>query len=372
MRNFLLFTLEYPPFKGGIANYYDNLVRYWPASAKATAGEPKLGEIKVLNNNDGRLINNKLPLLKWLPACFVLHKKIKQEKINHILVGQILPLGTVALICAKFCKIKYSVFLHGLDLSSAVLSSRKKWLTGKILQNADKIICANGYTADLTGQFFTLSANKIVTANPAADLTPPPEPAQISKLKKQHDLTDKIILLSVGRLVKRKGFDKVIECLPEILKKIPNLAYVILGDGEEMENFKFQIKNLKLENNVKIISNVSDEERNAWYGLCDIFIMTSRNIAGDFEGFGIVYLEANLAGKPVIAGRSGGVGDAVIDGLNGLLVNPEDTSQITSAVIKLALNPGLRQKLGERGKERAINDFNWRKQINKIYNFFIL
>lgn len=346
----LLFTLEYPPFHGGVANYYGNLVKHWP----------KPDEISVLNNNNGDLINNKLPLLKWLPSYFALYKKIKQEKIEHILVGHILPLGTIALICSRFCKTKYSVILHGMDLTYALKGPRKTWLAGKILLNAEKIICVNNYTANLTRQFFTPSANKIATVNPGVENLTTHNLQLTTQLKNKYNLDNKIILLSVGRLVKRKGFDKVIEAMPGILREIPNLIYIILGNGEELSNFKSK-------ENIIIITNASNDEKNLWYNLCDIFIMPSRNINGDFEGFGIVYLEANLAGKPVIAGRSGGVADAVIDGLNGLLVNPEDTNQITSAVIKLAGDHELRQKLGEQGRERAVNDFNWQKQINKIY-----
>ncbi|MFA6306419.1 MAG: glycosyltransferase family 4 protein [Patescibacteria group bacterium] len=373
----LLFTLEYPPFHGGVANYYGNLVKYWPSFAKASTdakaladkseGKPKPDEISVLDNKDGRLINNKLPLLKWLPAYFALRREIKQEKIEHILVGQILPLGAAALICAKFFKIKYSVFLHGMDLTYALKKPRKKWLAKKILSNTHKIICLNGYTANLTKQFFPLSADKIAVVNPAIEPARPAAPEKISALKKQYNLTDKIILLSVGRLVKRKGFDKVIEALPEALRQAPNLIYIILGGGAELKNLKFQISNLGLEKQVIIINQATDKERDNWYNASDIFIMPSRNINGDFEGFGLVYLEANLAGKPVIAGKSGGVGDAVIAGLNGLLVDPEDTEQIASAIIKLARDPGLRKKLGEQGRERAIKEFNWEKQIKKIY-----
>lgn len=357
----LLFTLEYPPFHGGVANYYGNLVKYWP--------EP--GDISVLNNNGGQLINNKLPLLKWLPAYFALRRKIKQEKIEHIIAGQILPLGAAALICAKFYKIKYSVILHGMDLTYALRKPRKKRLAGKILGGADKIICINGYTADLTKQFFPLNADKIAIINPAVEPARLPAPEQISALKKQYNLTDKIILLSVGRLVERKGFDKVIEAMPAALKRIKNLVYFIIGGGPEIENFKLKIKNLGLEERVVIINQATDPERDIWYNACDIFIMPSRNIDGDFEGFGIVYLEANLAGKPVIAGRSGGVGEAVIDGSNGLLVNPENTGRIASAIINLAENPALRQRLGEQGRTRAINEFNWKKQIQKIYKTLI-
>lgn len=351
----LLFTLEYPPFHGGVANYYGNLVKYWP----------KPDDIFALNNNNGGLISNKLPFLKWLPAHFALNKKIKQEKIKHILVGQILPLGTVALVYAKFYKIKYSIILHGMDLTYAMKLPRKKWLTGKILQNADKIICVNSYVAEMARQAFPNAGQKIIVVNPGVESHITHNSQLVTQLRGKYSLESKMILLSVGRLVKRKGFDKVIEALPEVLKKVPNLVYVILGNGEELKNYE-------LKNNALIINNASDEEKNSWYNLSDIFIMPSRNIGGDFEGFGIVYLEANLAGKPVIAGDSGGTRDAVINGFNGLLVDPENTDEISGAIIKLALDSELRQKLGEQGRERVINNFNWKKQVEKIYKFITL
>lgn len=371
----LLFTLEYPPFHGGVANYYGNLVKYWPASAKATAGKPKPDDILVLHNNDGRLINNKLPLLKWLPALFALRRKIKREKIGHVLVGQILPLGAAALILFRFYKIKYSVILHGMDLAYALKRPRKKWLTGKILRRAEKIICANNYTAEMARQFFPGIKSKLAVVNPGVknnyQLYPPAGGTNYELLKNKYKLNNKIILLSVGRLVKRKGFNKVIEAMPEVLKQVPDLIYVILGNGEESENYELSITNYELENNVLIINRATDQERDLWYNICDIFIMPSRNINGDFEGFGMVYLEANLAGKPVIAGRSGGVGDAVIDGQTGLMVDPENISEITAAVIKLVKDPLLRQQLGKRGRERAIKEFNWEKQVKKIYELII-
>lgn len=122
-----------------------------------------------------------------------------------------------------------------------------------------------------------------------------------------------------------------------------------------------------MENHAIIIEDASDEERNAWYDLCDIFIMPARQIEGDVEGFGIVYLEAGLHGKPVIAGDSGGVRDAVVDNLNGLLVNPESGSEIAAAIVKLARDEALRKRLGEQGRERALKNFDWKKQVERIY-----
>jgi len=235
------------------------------------------------------------------------------------------------------------------------------------MQKADKIICINSYTAEMAGQAFPEIKQKIIIINPGIENRAASDSQLITQIGRKYNLHNKIILLSVGRLVKRKGFDKVIEAMPVMLKQVPNLVYVILGNGEEINNLKSKISNLKLEKNIIIITSAPDNEKNIWHDLSDIFIMPSRNIDGDFEGFGIVYLEANLAGKPVIAGKSGGVGDAVVNGLNGLLVDPINTGEIASAVIKLAQNSELRQKLGEQGKKRAIDDFNWHGQIKKIY-----
>ena len=154
MKKTLLFTLEYPPFHGGIANYYENLVKYWPSFAKASSdakaledkseGKPSnikssenesddelQNEIVVLHNNDSQLINDKLPVLKWLPAISALWRAVKKEKIDYVLVGHILPLGTVAWLVSRLTKIKYAVILHGMDLGMATGVPRKKWLTKK-------------------------------------------------------------------------------------------------------------------------------------------------------------------------------------------------------------------------------------------------
>ena len=358
----LLFTLEYPPFYGGVANYYGNLVKYWP----------KRDNISVLNNNNGLLINRTWPVLKWLSAIPRLREAIKKGRIDHIIVGHILPLGLAALLCRQLYPIKYSVILHGLDFSRATQIWRKRIISKIILIKADKIICANSYTAELVKSFLGGKVDgKIKIVNPGAEQLATRNSQLATQLKKKYHLNNKIILLSVGRLVKRKGFDQVIEALPEVLKQAPNLIYVIIGDGEELRNYQLNITNYELSDKIIIINKAADGERDAWYNLCDIFIMPAKNINGDFEGFGIVYLEANLAGKPVIASLSGGVGDAVIDDLNGLIVDPLDLNEIARTVIKLAQDTNLRRRLGEQGRERAIRKFNWPGQVEKIYKIIM-
>lgn len=354
----LLFTLEYPPFHGGVANYYGNLVKHWPEQEN----------IFILDNGRGALINNKLPALKWLPAFFALWRTISKNKIEHIIVGQILPLGTVAWLVCRFRGIKYSLVLHGMDLGMSKKSARKKWLAKKIMVNANHLVCNSNYTAKVAREFLVEEEwGKISVVNPGVDNPKFQDTNFKIQISGKHNLQNKIILLSVGRLVKRKGFDMVIKALPDALKEAPDLVYVVAGAGEEEKSLKEAAIKLGLEKKVLFLGDISDQEKWNWLDLCDMFIMPSRNINGDFEGFGIVFLEANLAQKPVIAGDSGGVGDAVANGLNGLLVNPEDIDDISLAIVELTKDKDLRERLGREGKKRA-EEFLWPKQIKKIYN----
>jgi len=355
----LLFTLEYPPFKGGVANTYENIVRHWSVPEN----------VFVLNNNKNELIKRGLPFLAWLPCLWRLWSSVKKNKINHVLVGHVLPLGTATLLLARMLKIKYSVFLHGMDFSFACRSRRKKFLMKKILEKSDNIICGNTYLESEVKKFLPEQKNKIFVVNPGVNPEIVIDQALLQEIKEEYDLKNKIVLLQVGRLVKRKGQDKVIKAMPAILTRVPNLVYFIAGAGADETYLKKKVAELpaSAQNRIVFLGRVSDEKKWAWLQTCDIFIMPSRNIDGDFEGFGIVYLEANLLEKPTIAGRSGGVEDAVKHGVNGLLVDSEKSNQIAQAVIALAQDRELQNKLGQQGRERALKDFAWKKQIEKIY-----
>lgn len=351
---FLLFTLEYPPFYGGVANYYANLVKYWPQTES----------ISVLSNNDGGLLSSWV-WPRWLPAIYKLWYHTKITSTDHVIVGQILPLGTAAWLLKVLGGKKYSLFLHGMDLSYCLRSGRKKYIAQRIINQAENIICSSRYTAELLKNNFPVKKEKIAVVNPGIGDIPDLDRGVVENLRQQYNLSGKTVLLSISRLVKRKGFDRVIEIMPELNRLYPDLVYVIAGRGPDEAYLKSKIgKN----SNIIFIGPIDDSNKWAWLALCDIFIMPARDIDGDFEGFGIVYLEANLSGKPVIGGRSGGVTDAVADKYSGLLVDPENNQDIRETLIRLLEDSELRQVLGEQGKLRAKTEFNWRGQIQKIYD----
>lgn len=352
----LLFTSEFPPFKGGVANYYGQLVNYWPIQEK----------LVILNNNKEELIKNS-DFLPWWPAIGALKRKIAKNQIDYVLVGQILPLGTVAWLLSWFQPFRYAVFLHGMDLSFALRSERKKWLANLILKRADKVICANSYVAEKVEQFYPATNGKISVVNPGIPAgAPPVDLKDLAEIENTYNLTGKTVLFSLGRLVKRKGVDQTIKALAEMTTPIiDNLIYFIGGAGPREEYLRRLVPD-RLAKKIIFLGELSEKEKWLWLKRSDIFIMPSRNIDGDFEGFGIVYLEANLSGKPVIAGNSGGVKDAVKDGYSGLLVDPEDPVSIKEVINKLVLDKDLREKLGQQGQRRAIQEFNWEKQTAKL------
>ncbi|MFA5247848.1 MAG: glycosyltransferase family 4 protein [Patescibacteria group bacterium] len=399
--SYLLFTLEFPPQKGGVGKYYANLAKYWPDGNffVLADGQPQQDDAPNILR---RKLLFKYIRPRWLLALWQLyrlwgchsprtrgcgtlfakfHSKNKVLHIGfhspkgtmepptnkHVIVGQILPLGIATYFLSKIFKFKYSIILHGLDFS---LSLKKSKLTGKILNNAEKIICGNGYTASQVAKFNRHLQDKISTVNPGIETVFIRHPQKIKELKEKYSLNNKIVLFGLGRLVARKGFDKAIEAVAMISEKAPNLVLVIGGSGPEKENLEKKINSLPEEIKKKIIllGGISDKECWAWLELCDIFIMISRQIAGDYEGFGIVYLEAGLAGKPVIAGDSGGVRDAVFNGINGFLVNPENIESISEAILSLYENKSLRNELGAQGQRRVVETLTAKKQAEKIYN----
>lgn len=351
----LLTTLEYPPFKGGVSNYYYNLVSHYS----------KDDEIFVLDNSNEKLVNLKYKP-SWLVAFISIYKEIKTKNINHVIVGHILPIGTVVYLLSFIINFRYSLILHGMDFAYSQKSNRKRFLARLILKKAEYVFCGNSYTKNLVSNFLgNKFLNKISVNNPGIVLN---QAAEIDSHEledvfiKRHNLKGKFVLLSVGRLVERKGFDLVIDSVIELNNN--NIVYVIIGDGPDKDRLLNKITDTQ--NIILFNEKINDKEKFTWYNLCDAFIMPSRNIDGDFEGFGIVYLEANLFSKPVIAGNSGGAGDAVIDGVNGLMVNPTSKSDIKNAILKLYNDNQYKIKLGKQGRERAMNDFNWDKQIKKI------
>lgn len=351
----LLCTLEYPPQIGGVSNYYSELIKAWPEAETWT----------VLDNSQGLLLS-KSKFLPWLSSIPSLIKEYRRQNYDLVFIGQVLPLGSSALIAKFFTGLNYGLFFHGMDLTFALRSRRKRWLLTLILKRSKIIVCANSYVKKLLIEFLPSVENKTKLINPGARRGIVNENIKKAFIDK-YDLKEKKVIFSIGRLVKRKGFDQVIKALKNVSAN--NWIYIIAGSGPELESLQSLTLDNKLEDRIIFTGRLSEEEKWSCLSLCDIFIMTSRDLDGDFEGFGIVYLDAALMSKPVIAGLSGGVADAVVDNKTGLLVDPENLIAISEALNRLLSDDDLAKNLGEKACSRANIDFNWRRQAEKLFKY---
>lgn len=351
----LLSTLEYPPHNGGVANYYYNLKKYWPEADNFIVFD---------NNNNHLLFKRNLPL-RWLKSLFSIYSYYKKKKADYLLIGQILPLGTTALILKKLFNIHYGVVIHGMDFSYAIKTKRKKYLTRKILRNASDIISANSYTKELILDFLPGLKDKVSVVNPGVEAEKI-DMQTVETLKHDYNLQDKVIIYSLGRLVKRKGFDNAIKAIGTLDKSIKEkLVYVISGSGEEEDNLKKEAKDKDFK--VIFTGTIDNTIKWSWLYLCDIFVMPSRNIKGDFEGFGIVFLESALCKSPAIGSLSGGIKDAIDDNNSGFLVEEDDVNALAEKIKVLVQDEKLRQEMGNYAYRRAKDNFNWSKQAKLFY-----
>lgn len=368
--------MDFPPQFGGVANYWANLCKCLPSEDLVVLAPERDNSLdfdieqNYLIYRKNLLLKNSWP--KWRPFFWSALNLIKKEKIEKIIVAQVLPGGTIALILKKIFRVPYILSFHGLDIALAQKNKRKKFLFNKIVKNSEQIIVNSCYTKELLKKNYTQSDidNKIKVIYPCPNIKVDSLQSNLKikeQIKTRINLSNKKILLTVGRLVKRKGHDMVLRALEKVVNKEPDFMYLIVGRGAEEDNLKEQIKTLGLTDKVAILNDIMNYELPSIYELADIFIMPSRQLAdGDVEGFGIVYLEANLFGKPVIAGRSGGVVEAVKHNYSGLLVDPQNSNEIAQAIISLLENPQKAVQLGNQGCSRVKQEFTWRGQAQKL------
>jgi phosphatidylinositol alpha-1,6-mannosyltransferase len=187
------------------------------------------------------------------------------------------------------------------------------------------------------------------------------KPVEAGSLRAELGLTNKKVIVSVGRLVHRKGQDHLIESMPAILKVHPDAHLLLVGKGPYLEHLAKLVAKNGLQDSVSFIGRIQYAELPAYICCGDIFAMPSRSrlMGLEVEGLGIVYLEASACGLPVIAGKSGGAPDAVIDGTTGLVVDGTNNDEIAQAAIALLSDPSKAQQMGAAGRQWITDEWRW-------------
>jgi phosphatidylinositol alpha-1,6-mannosyltransferase len=174
------------------------------------------------------------------------------------------------------------------------------------------------------------------------------------------------LILSVGRLMRRKGFDNVIRVLPRLLAQGLDVHYAVIGIGEERGYLEQLVLEHGLGDRVQLLGHVPYDDLPRWYCACSLFAMPNRDIGGDTEGFGLVFLEAASAGRPALAGTAGGTGSAVIDAVTGLRVDGESLDAIERGLVRLLSDPAEADRLGRQGRERVLDFFTHERRVDQL------
>ena len=205
------------------------------------------------------------------------------------------------------------------------------------------------------------SAAKLVRIAPGIDTEHFTPRSDAKGLRESLGLGNKKVIVSVGRLVHRKGQDVLIEAMPEIIKTIDDVHLLLIGEGPYKKELENRIKNLGLANRVTFVGRVQYADLPRYICVGDVFAMPSRSrLAGlEVEGLGIVYLEASACGLPVIGGVSGGAPDAVLQGETGFSVDGRSAHEVAEALVRVLADKELAQRLGARGRQWVIEQWQW-------------
>jgi len=377
-------TKLFPPaVYGGAQGLYYNIAKYYPNNNIVILADchdeaeafDKAQKYHIYRKPIWDIRNKANPILIFqLFKCIqYLFNIIRKEKIEHLVVGQChnIVFASASILVGKFFRIPVTLFGHGEDVSKVLNTDlRSNHILKFLYKFPDYFIANSEFTKDMWMKLGCAS-EKIHILNPCVDSDFLHPLQNYEQLKAQHNLSQNKVLLTIGRLVPRKGYDTVIKSLPVLEKKFPNITYIIIGSGKGKQYLIDLSKKHKVEDKVFFWNKVTKEKLREALNICDLFVMPNREVEGaEVEGFGMVFLEANSCGKPVIGGRSGGTNDAVEDGKSGFLCDPNSIEDFIEKATLLLSDTELSKHFGDYGRKRAKLQFNWQKNVSMFFSKF--
>ena len=369
----MVITELFMPTKGGTAVWFDEVYRRLggkeihivtadvPDAERHDAGHP---------NSVHRL---RLRRHWWLrPESLGMYAKLLvmslalgfRHRFDAVHAGRVLPEALVGWLVARLTGRPLVIYAHGEEVTSWRQPMKRRAMAWTY-RHAELVIANSEFTRNALIHL-GVAPERITLLHPGVDITRFRSGLPHDDLKSRIGLSvDEKLILSVGRLSRRKGFDQVICALPLILERGLAVRYALIGIGEDRDYLQALAENQGVSGRVHFLGHVPTEDLPRWYNAADIVAMPNREIDGDTEGFGMVFLEAGACGKPVIAGLAGGTGAAVIDGVTGLRVDGESVSDVAEAVSRLLYNPLLAREFGDNGYARAIREFSWERVAEK-------
>ena len=364
------FNSDFPPRVGGISTFNWSLAYHMSLSEEIE----QIQVISFKNPKPGRedysqkLSIIRLPRLSIFKTALGIKKYLKRFKDYDIFQAtNMFPVGFLLVLLGRFI-FRKTVFVtfHGTDAVSTQGSWKTKLAKYFTLRCASKAVAVSFSTQKEAAKYYRINPSKFsVIYYPLADklINSQEKEKQREKIRKKYHLSDNdFIILTVAHLVKRKGVADLIKAVS--LTNQPEIKLIVVGQGPEKENLEKLAKKLAVEDRV-IFAGLVDST-NPFYATADLFALTSFFVKeeGDIEGLGIVLLEAQQYGLPVVGSQSGGIPEAIEEGKTGFVVPEKNPQSIKEKILILANNKDLYQKMSQRAPLFVREKFGWNKSIN--------
>jgi phosphatidylinositol alpha-1,6-mannosyltransferase len=370
----LLLTYDFPPISGGIARWMAELARRYPPGSLvvSTGRHPDAPEVDATFPNridrlalPARRLRSLQGLLFWSRRAAVL---TRQCGVEFIWCGNMKPASYPAKWTMERLGTPFGILLHGGDLlilQHQVHQSLLKRRTARALLASAAVLVANSrWTRDCC--LTLLSELEIEPAESQVQVVPLGADqvffrpgVDTAAVRERHGLGAGRWLLSVARLARHKGIDTALRALSQLRDRYPDLRYAVVGSGEELGWLEGEARQLGVADRVRFLTHVPDHDLPAIYNCAEVYLGASRLMEQRVEGFGISIAEASACGIPVVAGRSGGIPEAVRDGETGLLVDAESPGAVSDALRLLLDDSTLRARLGGAGRRAVETYYNW-------------
>jgi phosphatidylinositol alpha-1,6-mannosyltransferase len=360
----------FPPKNGGSGRWLWELYRHLPAADVRVVAGAVDGDADF--DRTAELPISRLPLdfaswglgsvrsaLEYARAFVRVRSFATRIGPDVIHCGKALPEGLIAAAVGAVRRTPFVVFVHGEEITLAAESRELNRLTRSVLKRASGIVANSESTKQLLVQSGIATPQRVVVIHPGVDttrFTPAPSSAAT---RARLGWTDRRVVLTVGALQKRKGQDMLIRALPAIRARVTNVLYAIAGEGWERAYLENLAREHGVDDVVQFRGAPAFAELVECYQQCDLFALPNRQVGWDFEGFGIVLLEAQACGRPVIAGRSGGTAETMELGATGELVDCQTPDALAEAVIRLLETPDRLAAMGKRAREWTVARFDW-------------
>lgn len=394
-RHIVFLTTDFRPMVGGVADHLHRMADHlaartpvtvmttvplegatWPHAYRLVSLDPlpdrRLGQLPGDNFPPLRKLRTGAHFLALRRRADRLLADIKAQSGNGVAVV-IGIWDTASHFWCDACHragVPYYIVAHGVELLMDLYGRLPRWRQRDFARSV-RVIANSRATARLTADTFTLAIPPAVV-NPSVG----PRPAAADIASRAADLRRELrfdrgsegpALLTVGRLVQRKGCDLVLRSVAELAAEYPGLRYIIAGDGPERARLDGLARELGIADRVRMLGDVDDLTKWAAYDICDVFVSPTRpSHSADWEGFGIVFLEAALSRRPAIGGRTGGTADAIVDGLTGVLVDPDQRGELSGAIRRLMSDAGLRARLGRTAEQMARTRFTGEAALRSL------